>query len=246
MKLRAFLFNLDDRVKVWMAASAGAGAIYCADVWVQTAILAVCLALCGLCGAWRFAARFLLAVLILALASLALDRLASAGSNVYGRGLTYVLIKFGPLFAMMVFIQASLNTSRFLRSLEKLRVPAQWVIPIGVCLRFMPSVVAECRQIRYAMRIRGIGITPGRLLTRPFETIGYLMVPLLVRSLYIGDELARAAIARGIESEGPKTSLYDLKFRHTDAIFMLLWTLGIVSFLVWDHYFYAGRVKGAL
>jgi energy-coupling factor transport system permease protein len=242
--IRAVLFDIDDRVKVWMAMTGGAGAIYCVDWRIQVAILAVSLVLCGLCGAWRFVVGFNLVLLVLALVSLGITRLSPDESKIWGRGLLFILLKFGPLFTMMVFVQTCLNTSRFLRSLEKLHVPRQWVIPLGVCLRFMPSVVAECRQIRFAMRIRGIALTPGRLIKRPLETVGYLMVPLLVRSLYIGDELARAAVARGIESPVAKTCLYDLRFRPSDGIAMTLWTLGLAALMAWDQFLYAWLAGG--
>ena len=244
MIIRDFLFNLDDRVKVWMAMSAGGSAIYCVDLYLQAAILATCLALCLFCGARRFVAGFGMVVSILAAISAIFAYLSSPEEKTMGWGMFFILLKFGPMFAMMVFVQASLNTSRFLRSLEQMRFPPQWVIPLGVCLRFMPSVVAECRQVRYAMRIRGIGLTPKRLLHRPFETLGYLMAPLLVRALSIGDELARAAVARGIETPGPKTSVYDLGLRPADGVMLAAWTLGVVGILIADHSAYTGFAGG--
>lgn len=243
MLIRHFLFNLDDRLKIWMAASSGAVAIYCVDWRPQAAVLGVCLILCLLCGAKRFVAGFMIAVSVLVVFSVALAWTASGRGWLSGLGVFFILLKFGPLLAMMVFVQASLNTSRFLRSLEHMRIPGQWVIPLGVCLRFMPSVAAEFRQIRCAMRIRGIGLTPERLLRRPFETVSYLMVPLLVRSIVIGDELARAAVARGIEAPGVKTSFYDLDFRLMDAVVSVVWTLALIILLVADHQIYEGIVR---
>lgn len=235
MLIRHFLFNLDDRLKIWMAASSGAAAIYSVDWRLQAAVLGVCLTLCLLCGAKWFVAGFMVAVSVLAIFCITLAWAASGRDRIPGPGVFFILLKFGPLLAMMVFVQASLNTSRFLRSLEHMRLPRQWVIPLGVCLRFMPSVAAECRQIRCAMRIRGIGLTPGRLLRRPFETVSYMMAPLLARSIFIGDELARAAVARGIEAPGVKTSFYDLDFRLKDAVVAAVWTLAIIILLIADH-----------
>ena len=242
--IRAFLFSLDERVKVWMAISVSAAAIYCVDMSLQATALGVCLILCLICGAKRFVAGFLIFLLIMAAVSLIAGRLSSAGGGFTGLGVFYILVKFGPMFAMMVFVQASLNTSRFLRSLESMRVSARWVIPLGACLRFMPSVVAECRQIRYAMRIRGIAFTPTRLLRRPLETLSYAMVPLLVRSLFIGDELARAAVARGIEAPGHKSSLYDMGLRLSELMVLAVWTLLVAAMLIADHFAYAASLEG--
>jgi energy-coupling factor transporter transmembrane protein EcfT len=80
-------------------------------------------------------------------------------------------------------------------------------------------------------------------LRRPFETVSYMLVPLLVRSLSIGDELARAAVARGIEIPGAKTSLYDLDFRFRDAVVLAVWTLAFIILLVADHQIYAAMAR---
>lgn len=238
--LRDFLFSMDDRVKIWMAVSAGGAAIYCVDLPIQAAILGICFMLCFFCGAARFVGGFIIGVCILAAVFALFDCLSPYEKKAPGWGMFFILLKFGPMFVMMVFIQASLNTSRFLRSLESMGLPSRWVIPLGVCLRFMPSVVTEGRQIRYAMRIRGIGPEPTYLIRRPLETIGYVLVPLLVRSLSIAEELARAAVARGIERPGTKTSLYDLGLSLTDVMFLIAWTMAIAGLLIADHLTYAG------
>jgi energy-coupling factor transport system permease protein len=239
MIIRDFLFNLDDRVKVWMAMSAGAVAIYCVDWRIQAAVLIVCLGLCMVSGARRFVMIFLVIVLILAVYTGISIKLTSGDLKITGMGFYFILLKFGPMFAMMVFIQASLNTSRFLHLLEGMRVPSKYVIPLGVCLRFIPSVVAETRQIRYAMRMRGIVFFSLRTMRHPFETLGYLMAPVLVRSLTIGEELARAAVARGIEAPGPKTSIHLLSFRTVDCVIFFAWSLIMSALIIMDHHLYA-------
>jgi energy-coupling factor transport system permease protein len=244
MFIRDFLFNLDDRVKVWMAVSAGGTAIYCVDLYIQAAILAVCLVLCLICGAKRFVTGFVIMISVPAAIFAIFAYLSPPKEKTIGWGMFFIILKFSPMFAMMVFVQAGLNTSRFLRSLESMRMPPQWVIPLGVCLRFMPSVATECRQIHYAMRIRGVGPTPKRLLRRSFETLTYMLVPLLVRSLSVGDELARAAVARGIETPGAKSSLYSLGLRFTYGVMFIAWTLALVGLLVADHQTYIALTGG--
>jgi energy-coupling factor transport system permease protein len=244
MKSAALLGNLDDRVKVWMAASAGVAAIYCIDWRIQALILLASLVLCLLAGAVRFALYFSLFLIGLVALSAALARLAPAWSPLVW-GFCLFFLKFMPMLSMAFFLAASLNTSRFLRSLEGLKAPAGLVLPVGVCLRFMPSVASECRQVAYAMRMRGIGLRPASLLRRPFETLGYLMVPLLIRSLAVGEELARAAVARGIEAPGPKTSYYDTRFKLGDGLVLLAWSAALVLLILLDNHIHAGQLAGA-
>lgn len=244
MLIREFLFNLDERVKVWMALVVGFAAIYCVDQRLQALILSACLVLCLICGARRFVAGFIAVALLTSLASAVLTRLASAGDWASMRTMLFIIVKFGPLIAMMVFVETTLNTNRFLHSLASMHVPPRWVIPLGVCLRFLPSVAGEFRQIRCAMRIRGVAMTPGALLRRPFETIGYMMVPLLVRSLAIGEELSRAAVARGIETPGEKTSLHEIAFRPADYAMLMGWTIAMAGVVVADQILFSALQGG--
>ncbi len=241
--IKAFLYRLDDRVKVWMTVSAGATAIFCVDWSIQVLILSLCLGLCLASGAKRFAAGFVLLLMLMGVVPLAL-RLFTTEPTRTGTGFYLLLIKFGPMVAMMGFIQASLNSSRFLHLLERMRLPSRYVIPLGVCLRFMPSVASEIRQVRYAMRMRGIRFFSPAAIRGPFRMLGYIMVPILVRSLAIGEELARSAIARGIESPGPKTSIHELSFRTLDGVVLTAWTLLFAALVITDNHLYAEGIPG--
>lgn len=242
MTAGAFLYRLDDRVKVWMAISAGAVAIYCVDLLIQILILLLCLGLCLASGAVRFVVGFIILLVIMGAVSLIL-RLTAPGVSYTGMGLYFMIIKFGPMFVMMVFIQASLNTSRFLHLLEGMRIPPRYVIPLGVCLRFMPSVVAETRQVRYAMRMRGIRPFSLKTMRHPFVMLGYMMAPILARSLAIGEELARSAVARGIESTGPKTSIHVSSFRTVDGLIFTAWSLLFTALVITDNRLYSEGVN---
>ncbi|MGD9160216.1 MAG: energy-coupling factor transporter transmembrane component T [Desulfobacteraceae bacterium] len=237
--IRKIIYDLDDRVKVWMAISAGAAAIYCVDWFLQCLILFICLALCIAGGARRFAAGYtILLLMVVGIVSLGLE-LTSPESSSTGMSLYFMIIKFSPMFVMMVFIQASLNTSRFLHMLDQMRIPAKYVIPLGVCLRFMPSAAAEIRQVRYAMRMRGIRFFSFFTVRHPFVMLGYMMAPILVRSLSIGEELARSAVARGIESTVQKTSIHKLSFRTVDRVVFVVWSLFFAAIIITDHHIYS-------
>ena len=243
--LRQFLLSeMDETVKVWLGISAGATAVFLIDPGLQTVVLLVCLVLCLLGGAGKFVLWFCLLMAGLGLLGLGVLRLVPAWSS-WIWSFAQFIIKFSPMLAMAFFLGSSLNTSRLLRSLESLKAPKSLVIPLGVCLRFIPSVAAECRQVFYGMRMRGIGINPQNLLRRPFECLGYVMAPLLVRSLTVGDELARAAVARAIEKPGVKASYLRVGFRPLDGVITAVWTLGLVGLIVWDLKIYGQGLGGA-
>lgn len=48
----------------------------------------------------------------------------------------------------------------------------------------------------------------------------YVVVPLIFRSIKVGDELAAAAIVRGIENPGKKQSYYETRMSRTDIVIL--------------------------
>ncbi|MDR2799889.1 MAG: energy-coupling factor transporter transmembrane protein EcfT [Desulfovibrio sp.] len=74
------------------------------------------------------------------------------------------------------------------------RLPGWALIPLSVAVRFIPTFINDCAQIRDAARLR-----PGRGLARLWR--GFV-VPLVFRVLYSADDLAMAAELKGIDAAG--------------------------------------------
>ena len=68
-----------------------------------------------------------------------------------------------------------------------------------------------------SMRLRGLELSVRNLLTRPAPMFEALAVPLMLRSAKIAEELAAAAVARGIDRPGRKTAYRRPAFRALDA-----------------------------
>jgi energy-coupling factor transport system permease protein len=76
--------------------------------------------------------------------------------------------------------------------LQSLRLPPWLHIPLTVAIRFIPTFLGDCAQIRDAARLR-----PGKGLSGLWRGIA---VPLVFRMLYSADDLAVAAELKGIGS----------------------------------------------
>lgn len=74
--------------------------------------------------------------------------------------------------------------------LQDLRLPAWLFIPLSVAVRFVPTFLGDCAQIRDAARLR-----PGK---GPAGLWRGLAVPLVFRMLHSADDLAVAAELKGI------------------------------------------------
>lgn len=226
---------LDERIKLLAAISMGIAALISVHWQSQALALGISLIVLVMCRA-VFGVLIFLAALGLLTAGIFYFRVLTDGSSFIGMGLVFMILKFGPFFAMMVFLYRIINTSLLLRTLEQMKMPAQILIPLGVTLRFMPSFAKEFRHIRDAMAFRGISFSIASVLTRPFSVMEFILIPLLMRSLFIGEELSRAAITRGITSKRAPASFYVIRLRWSDIVFSVIWLLGIALILGLDHW----------
>jgi energy-coupling factor transport system ATP-binding protein len=96
----------------------------------------------------------------------------------------------------MIFM-ASSSQPRIVRALGRV-LPQRTAFVAATCLRFMPMLVGEMRQIREVQILRGAGLL-ARDLKHPRlwpDWISCLLVPTLVKTLSLADDIATAATAR--------------------------------------------------
>ena len=135
--------------------------------------------------------------------------------------LLYVLQRL-MLFTMLgASIAETLTVGELICTLEKLRMPRKAVIPVAVTLRFLPSVKQEFGYIKESMRIRGLDTSVKAFIKCPIKWVEYMLVPILMRSFMIADELSAAAMVRGIERKGKKTLLYDFKMNAMSVVLLV-------------------------
>lgn len=109
----------------------------------------------------------------------------------------------------------TMSTGEIIETLERLRVPRMIIIPFAVTLRYLPTVKIELHYIRESLKIRCIDTSFSAFIKSPVRFIEYMLVPVLMRSMRLADELSAAAIVRGIENETKRAWLYgkQIKFK---------------------------------
>jgi len=96
-----------------------------------------------------------------------------------------------------------------LAPLRRLKLPVDdFALMTLLALRFIPTLFEEVEQLTKAQTARGADLTHGTLYER-FQSLSMLFVPLLQGVLRRASELATALEARGYESEGQQTCLYE-------------------------------------
>lgn len=109
--------------------------------------------------------------------------------------------------------------------LRKLYVPETIIIPSVTVIRFFPTIAEDYRQIRNAMALRGITYR------NPMEALEYILIPLLMNSTNVAQDLSVAAMTKGISLPGQHTSMVELSMKWYDWCFMIACTLPFVLFL---------------
>ncbi|MDR1013609.1 MAG: energy-coupling factor transporter transmembrane protein EcfT [Coriobacteriales bacterium] len=135
---------------------------------------------------------------------------------------------FMPLLLCGNLMMRSTTVSQFIAAMRKMHVPAKLVIPLSVVFRFIPTIKEEWDSIRAAMRFRGIEVSAVRVVRSPLQTLEYALVPLLMSTATIANELAAASLSRGLDSETRRSSLTEVRLSAADCLLLALCALFIV------------------
>jgi energy-coupling factor transport system permease protein len=142
----------------------------------------------------------------------------------------YSFMKFIPVLMLGSWIVATIKVNEFMAAMEKMRLPKNVIIPLAVLLRFLPTIKEELGYIKDTMKMRNIELSFSGILFHPIKTMEYILVPLLMRSVKVADELSAAALTRGIDGENKRTSLREVRILFSDAVSAFLF-IGLAAVL---------------
>lgn len=155
--------------------------------------------------------------------------------------LGFMTSKIFPLIMIAHTVIRKVNSNVLVCALRKMRLHKGFVLALTVALRFLPTARQEVQLIKECMKMRGIELTFKRFLKSPALIIEYSLVPLLFRSVKISEEMTAAALVKGVEYPGEKTSLTDVRLTVFDwAFFCTAVCIMAVSFL------YGTRIEAAV
>ncbi len=226
----------------------------CRRVDLRTALLATCLlgiaavisnrpeaahaacaigALCALAaGAWRpciaLSAAYGLIAAVMALAE-------GAGNTTLVIAvvmLSYMAQKFIVLSLLGISLSKLASMQDLLAALQAMGAPQAVLIPCMVVLRFFPTIRRDASHLMESLKTRRVLAGRGYALRHPALVCELLVVPLLMRSVRVSDELAASALVRGLGGETRPTMLHPLSFGVRDAVVTAL-TLASIGVLAW-------------
>ena len=190
-------------------------------------------ALCALAaGAWRpciaLSAAYGLIAAVMALAE-------GAGNTTLVIAvvmLSYMAQKFVVLSLLGISLSKLASMQDLLAALQAMGAPQAVLIPCMVVLRFFPTIRRDASHLMESLRTRRVLAGRGYALRHPALVCELLVVPLLMRSVRVSDELAASALVRGLGGETRPTMLHPLSFGARDAVVAAL-TLASIGVLAW-------------
>ncbi len=136
-----------------------------------------------------------------------------------------------PCLVAGAYAFTSTSVSAFVCALRKMHVPESIVIPCMVVIRFFPTLRDDYRQIKNSMQLRGLGGDLLGAVKSPMKSLEYVIIPLLMNSNNVAQDLSVAALTKGLGIEGKHTSLTEIRFGLSDVLYMLLSASPVVFYM---------------
>ena len=120
----------------------------------------------------------------------------------------------------------AVSSTSFIRNLQQIKVPKIIVLGMMVALNFFPVLGKEIRQIKQAMRTRGV-----TSVLNPKIFYRALLMPLVVRIVNISDTLALSVETRGFTTDKSVVTVYNpVKINIRDIAFVVTYiTIAILT-----------------
>ena len=134
----------------------------------------------------------------------------------------FFLQRMSVFFVMGAWMSTNLRISDFVTSMQNMHLPKGIIITLAVVFRYLPTLREEFRYITNTMKLRGVGVNMKNILFHPLKTSEYAIVPLIIRSITIADELAASAMTRGLDLETERTSYRFVRLIGWDILYTLL------------------------
>ena len=162
------------------------------------------------------------------------------GAYIYKEAISqtfYIFLRIVMLLMISTLLSSSTTPSEltyalefYLKPLKVFRINVYEIaIMVSIALRFIPTLIEEMERIRKAQTSRGIDFEYGRYKDK-LRGLTSLIIPLFVSCFDKADELTNAMIARGYDSEMPRSKYKHLSTSKTDIMACVF--MGFLLFLI--------------
>lgn len=213
--------NLDARMKLLIVLAVGSAALFSPHrallLWCYVVIAALWL----LSGEARRAMGFVAVLAAVALAEWGAGFIPNATVAGMVGFLFFIFARSLSTLALIMWMSVGLRIDDLIASLARMRLPRGLIITIAVVFRYIPTAADEFGKIRATMRLRGVELSAHNLVRHPGRSLEYVLVPLIIRTVKIADDLAASAMTRGLDLVGERTAYREVRIGASGALVCL-------------------------
>lgn len=181
-------------------------------LWAAAVVVGLALA----CDVHLRAAASYAALLAVSALVAALPMWWSAGPAAALGVIGFWTLRFAIVLSAGAWFVTTSRVTEIVTAMHASRMPRVLIIPLSVIFRFLPSALEEIRGVTEAMALRGY--TGSYWWRHPLNAIEKLAVPVLAASARTADELAAAALIRGLGGASRPTSVVRLRWGAADCV----------------------------
>lgn len=132
----------------------------------------------------------------------------------------FLLRKATPLAGAAFLFLHGMSVSRLVAALSAWRCPRPLLLTLAIAYRFMPTIGYEVGMVKDALALRGRPLSAKSVVAHPREMAESVLVPLMMRSVHVADELAASAVARAVENPVARVCRMRLRMRAVDWAYL--------------------------
>ena len=134
----------------------------------------------------------------------------------------FIVARSLSMVIMCLWMSAGLCVDDLITSLQNMHIPKGFTITVAVVFRYIPTIGREFRNINNTMKMRGIAFNAKNLFFQPGRTMEYALVPLIMRSIKVADDLSASAMTRGLDLQTKRTSYREVRLHLHDFLITVL------------------------
>ncbi len=139
-----------------------------------------------------------------------------------------IISRFGPGYLCGWYAVRSTSVSEFVTAMERMHFPNFITIPMSVMFRYFPTLKEEYAAIHDAMKMREIG----QNIKNPFAYIEYILVPIMMSTVQIANDLSAASLTKGLGAGRKRTHICHIGMTYIDLVLILTMIVMLIVFFV--------------
>lgn len=133
-----------------------------------------------------------------------------------------LFLKAIPVYITVLVLMRRTPMNELFAALRKIYIPMLFLVPFSVMYRYLPTIRQECMYIHESLIMRGLHSSMKKVLWHPLKSTEHYLVPLLLRSEQITEELSAATLCKGLNINRERSCCIEVKLQYMDYLYILM------------------------